>query len=184
MIPRYTLPAMGSLWSDEHRLRVMLHVELLVLEAQAALGLVPRRAVAAIRRKARVNLAQIARREARTRHDVIAFIEHLEDHVGPDGRYLHFGLTSSDVLDTSLAVLLLQATDLLLRDLTQLRQALAGQARRHRRTLMIGRTHGGKGITGNHLMNVRGWSSVWCTGVPSVASPIVTQGAGGVKNAG
>ena len=142
MIPRYTLPAMGSLWSDEHRLRVMLDVELLVLEAQAKLGLVPRRAVASIRRKARVNLAQIARREARTRHDVIAFIEHLEDHVGPDGRYLHFGLTSSDVLDTSLAVLLQQAADLLLADLARLRHALATQARRHRRTLMIGRTHG------------------------------------------
>ncbi|MBI3083603.1 MAG: adenylosuccinate lyase, partial [Candidatus Omnitrophica bacterium] len=127
MIPRYTLPTMGSLWSDEHRLQVMLKVELLVLEAQARLGLVPRRAVGAIRRKARINLSQIARREARTRHDVIAFIEHLEDHVGPYGRYLHFGLTSSDVLDTSLAVLLRQATGLLLGDLRALLNALAAQ---------------------------------------------------------
>ncbi|MBI1992310.1 MAG: adenylosuccinate lyase, partial [Candidatus Omnitrophica bacterium] len=142
MIPRYTLPTMGSLWSDEHRLQVMLKVELLVLEAQARLGLVPRRAVGAIRRKARINLSQIARREARTRHDVIAFIEHLEDHVGPYGRYLHFGLTSSDVLDTSLAVLLRQATGLLLGDLRALLNALAAQARRHKRTLIIGRTHG------------------------------------------
>jgi len=142
MIPRYTLPAMGSLWSDAHRLRVMLDVELAVLEAQAALGLVPRRAVQAIRRRARVNVAQIARREARTRHDVIAFIEHLEDRVGPYGRYLHVGLTSSDILDTSLAVLLRQATDRLLEDLRGLLQALAVQARRHKRTLMIGRTHG------------------------------------------
>ena len=133
---------MGVLWSDEHRLNVMLGVELLVLDAQAKLGLVPRRAVAAIRRKARVNLAQIAKREARTRHDVIAFIEHLEDHVGPHGRYLHFGLTSSDVLDTSLAVLLRDATDLLLDDLRGLLEALARQARRHKRTLTIGRTHG------------------------------------------
>ena len=142
MIARYTLPAMGSIWSDEHRLKVMLDVELLVLEAQSKLGLVPRRAVQAIRRRARVNLAQIARREARTRHDVIAFIEHLEDHVGPYGRYLHFGLTSSDVLDTSLAVLLQQATDVLLRDLRTVLGALAIQARRHKATLMIGRTHG------------------------------------------
>ena len=142
MIPRYTLPSMGSVWSDEHRLKVMLDVELLVLDAQSRLGLVPRRAVAAIRRKARVNLAQVARREAKTRHDVIAFIEHLEDHVGPHGRYLHFGLTSSDVLDTSLAVLLRQASDLLLKDLRGLLQALAAQARRHKRTLMVGRTHG------------------------------------------
>ena len=142
MIPRYTLPAMGAVWSDEHRLKVMLDVELRVLEAQAALGLVPRRAVAAIRRKATVNLAKIQQKEAQTRHDVIAFIEHLEDHVGPYGRYLHFGLTSSDVLDTSLAVLLRQATGLLLAGLEALRKALAAQARRYKRTLMIGRTHG------------------------------------------
>ena len=133
---------MGSVWSDAHRLKVMLDVELLVLEAQAKLGLVPQRAVRAIRRKARVNLAQVAQREAKTRHDVIAFIEQLEDRVGRDGRYLHFGLTSSDVLDTSLAALLRQATQLLLEDLRGLLRAIAAQARRHKVTLMIGRTHG------------------------------------------
>ncbi|MBI3319655.1 MAG: adenylosuccinate lyase [Candidatus Omnitrophica bacterium] len=142
MIPRYTLPDMGRLWSDEHRLRVMLDVELLVLEAQAKLGIVPRKAVAEIRKRARVNAAGIQRREEATRHDVIAFIEHLEDHVGPYGRYLHFGLTSSDVLDTSLAALLRQATRLLLKDLQGLLAALAAQARRHKATMMIGRTHG------------------------------------------
>ena len=142
MIPRYTLPAMGSLWSDERRLQVMLDVELLVLEAQAKQGIVPHSAVQAIRRKARVNLARVQQREAKTQHDVIAFIEHLEDYVGPDGRYLHFGLTSSDVLDTSLAVLLRQATALLLSDLQGLLKAIAAQARRHKYTLTIGRTHG------------------------------------------
>ncbi len=142
MIPRYTLPAMGALWSDVHRLEVMLEVELLVLEAQSTRGLVPRSAVAAIRRRARVDVASIQKKEARSRHDVIAFIEHLEDRLGRYGRYLHFGLTSSDVLDTSLAVLLRQATALLQQDLRELRSALAAQARRHRRTLTIGRTHG------------------------------------------
>ncbi len=142
MIPRYTLPAMGAIWSDAHRLDVMLQVELLVLDAQARLGIVPRKAVAAIRRNARVNAQRINAKEAKTQHDVIAFIEHLEDHVGPYGRYLHFGLTSSDVLDTSLAVLLTQSTDLLIADLRALLKALGGQARRHKRTLMIGRTHG------------------------------------------
>lgn len=142
MIPRYTLPAMGALWGEEHKLRVMLQVELLVLEAQAKLGIVPRKAVAAIRRKARVNLARVQRREAATQHDVIAFIEHLEESLGSHGRYLHFGLTSSDVLDTALAALLRQATHLLLEDLRGLLAALAVQARRHKRTLMIGRTHG------------------------------------------
>ena len=142
MISRYTLPEMGAVWSDEHRLNVMLQVELLVLEAQSKLGLVPRSAVSAIRRKATINLAKIQQKETKTRHDVIAFIEHLEDHVGPYGRYLHFGLTSSDVLDTSLAALLVEATDVLLEDLRSVLKALAAQARRHRRTVMIGRTHG------------------------------------------
>jgi len=153
MISRYTMPDMGRLWSDEHRLKVMLQVELLVLEAQAKLGLVPRKAVEEIRRRlpakmtegqaeARVNLVRIQQREAVSRHDVIAFIEHLEDHVGPYGRYLHVGLTSSDVLDTSLAVLLRQSIMLLRKDLTRLLPALAKQARRHKQTVMIGRTHG------------------------------------------
>ena len=142
MIPRYTLPTMGAVWSDDHRLQVMLDVEIEVLKAQSTLGLVPRQAVRAIQRKARVNFAKIQQREARTRHDVIAFIEHLEDRVGPYGRYLHFGLTSSDVLDTSLGVLLREATSLLLEDVRGLLKALAVQARRHKMTLMIGRTHG------------------------------------------
>jgi adenylosuccinate lyase len=142
MIPRYTLPEMGALWSDANRLRVMLDVELAVLDAQAALGLIPRKAVAAIRRKAAVDLRQIRRRESRTQHDVIAFIEQLESRVGPEGRYIHFGLTSSDVLDTSLAILMQRAADLLLADLRGLRHALAAQARRHKQTIMIGRTHG------------------------------------------
>jgi len=142
MIPRYTLPRMGALWSDEHRLQVMLDVELRVLDAQAKQGLVPRSAVVAIRRKVSVDLGKIQQKEAKTQHDVIAFIEHLEDRVGPYGRYLHFGLTSSDVLDTSLAVLLQQATDLLIKDLHAFLTALAAQARRHKQTLTIGRTHG------------------------------------------
>jgi len=133
---------MGALWSEEHRLRVMLDVELLVLDAQAKRGLVPRAAVAAIRRKARLNLARIAQRESRTQHDVIAFIEHLEEQVGPHGRYLHFGLTSSDVLDTALAAQLRDASTLLIAGVRDLLGALRQQARRYRDTLIIGRTHG------------------------------------------
>lgn len=142
MISRYTLQEMGDLWSDEHRLQVMLQVEVLALEAQARLGVVPRKALEAIRRKARVNPQEIRQREAKTHHDVIAFIEQLEDRVGPQGRFIHFGLTSSDVLDTSLAALLRQATDILLEDVRRLLSAIAVSARLHKRTLMIGRTHG------------------------------------------
>ena len=142
MIARYTLPAMGKLFSDEHRLEVMLQVELLVLEAQAKLGQVPVEAVEAIRKRAKLDLSTIEQKELATRHDVIAFIESLEDRVGPYGRYLHYGLTSSDVLDTSWSVLLRHATQLLLADVNGLLAALAKQARRHKKTLMIGRTHG------------------------------------------
>ena len=153
MIARYTLPDMGRLWGDEHRLSVMLRVELLVLEAQAKQGLIPRRAVTQIRKRlsavasrrqagVRLNLARIQQREEATRHDVIAFIEHLEERLGRYGRYLHFGLTSSDVLDTSLAVLLRRSTELLIEDLIRLIAALAKQAKRHKKTVMIGRTHG------------------------------------------
>ncbi|MBI2093918.1 MAG: adenylosuccinate lyase [Candidatus Omnitrophica bacterium] len=142
MISRYTLPEMEAIWSDEHRLKVMLQVELLVLEAQSHLKLVPKKALSAIRKLAQVNLAKVQEKEAKTRHDVIAFIEHLEDHLGPYGRYLHFGLTSSDVLDTSLAVLLRQSAILLLQDLEHLLRALSTQARKHRHTLIMGRTHG------------------------------------------
>jgi adenylosuccinate lyase len=142
MIPRYTHPVIGALWSDEHRLKVMLEVELQVLDAQAAIGVVPKAAARAIRRTARVNLSAVQQREAKTRHDVIAFIENIEQHVGKNGRYLHFGLTSSDVLDTSLALLLRQATEILEKGLAALLKALAVQAKRHRQTLTIGRTHG------------------------------------------
>ncbi len=142
MIPRYTLPEMGRLWSDERRLQVMLQVELLVLDAQAKLGVVPRAAVREIRKRVRVDAARVQQREAATRHDVIAFIEHLEERVGPYGRYLHFGLTSSDVLDTSLGVVLNHSAGLLQQDLRRLMAALAKQARRHKRTLAMGRTHG------------------------------------------
>ncbi len=142
MIPRYTRPEIGQIWSDEHRLRVMLDVELLVLEAQAKLGIVPQAAVAAIRKATDVNVASVQQKEAKTKHDVIAFIEHIEDQVGPYGRYLHFGLTSSDVLDTSFAVLIDQATVILRKDLQDLVDTVAEQAKKHKHTLTIGRTHG------------------------------------------
>src|SRR3990167_445523 len=123
MIERYTLPAMGRLWTDEARLRLWLQVELLVLEAQARQRLIPQRSLATIRRKARVNLARMQTFEARTQHDVIAFLEDLGATIGPLARYLHAGLTSSDILDTALAVQLRDALTLLREDLRALRQA-------------------------------------------------------------
>ena len=142
MISRYTLPAMGRLWSEERRFALMLEVELLALEAQCKEGLVPRAAVAKIKRSIRFKRSRIHSIEATTQHDVIAFLENLGESIGPLARYLHRGLTSSDVLDTALAVQMRAAADLLIEDAVRLRRAVARQAQRHRLTLMIGRTHG------------------------------------------
>ena len=142
MIARYTLPRMGRLWSDARRFQTMLQVEILACEAMAKQGLIPPKALATIKRRARVTPRRIQAIEARTRHDVIAFLANLRESVGPVARFVHLGLTSSDVLDTSLAVLMRDAATILLGDLERLSAALAIQARRHKMTAMVGRTHG------------------------------------------
>ena len=133
---------MGRIWTQEARFRQMLEVELLACEALCKLGQVPAAAVRRIRRRARLNLSAVDRREKETRHDVVAFLGELASHVGSDAQYLHLGLTSSDVLDTATAVQLTEATDLLLEDLEKLRSVVRRLARKHRDTLCIGRTHG------------------------------------------
>ncbi len=142
MIPRYTPPEMGRIWTDQARFERMLEVELLACEALAKLGRIPKEAARRIRRRASIDVASIGRREGRTRHDVVAFLEELGSHIGKDAQYLHLGLTSSDALDTATAVQLKEATDLLLSDLERMRQVVGRQARRYRDTLCIGRTHG------------------------------------------
>ena len=103
MIPRYTLPAMGAVWTDQARFEAMLRVELAVSRAQAVRGVVPANALAAIEARAAVNPERIAEIEQTTDHDVIAFVSQVAETIGPEGRYLHLGLTSSDVVDTALA---------------------------------------------------------------------------------
>ncbi len=142
MIPRYTPRRMGSIWTQEARFRWMLEVELLTCEALAKQGQIPRNAAQRIRRRARLDVARIAQREGRTRHDVVAFLEELGSHLGRDAQYLHRGLTSSDALDTATAVQLTQATDLLLEDLEKLHRVVRRQARKYKNTLCMGRTHG------------------------------------------
>ena len=142
MISRYTPPRMGRIWTQEARFRQMLEVELLACEALCKLGQIPAAAVRRIRRRARLNLSAVDRREKETRHDVVAFLGELASHVGSDAQYLHLGLTSSDVLDTATAVQLTEAADLLLEDLEKLRSVVRRLARTHRDTLCIGRTHG------------------------------------------
>lgn len=142
MIARYSLPAMAALWTDEARFEHMLRVELAVLRTLAARGRVPVEAVAVIESRARVDLARIAELERTTDHDVIAFVSQVAETVGPEGRFLHLGLTSSDVVDTALALQCRAAADILLADCDALIAVLLARAREHAATPMMGRTHG------------------------------------------
>jgi adenylosuccinate lyase len=158
MIRRYTLPEMGALWGDDARFDWMLQVELAVARAQAARGQVPPEALAAIESRARVDPARIAEIEATTDHDVIAFVSQVAESVGPEGRYLHLGLTSSDVVDTALALQLRAAGELLLRDCDRLIGALASRAREHAATVMMGRTHSVHAEPTTFGLKLAGWA--------------------------
>jgi adenylosuccinate lyase len=141
MIRRYTLPEMGAIWTDEARFERMLQVELAVARAQGRRGRVPADAVAAIERRARVDVARIEAIEQTTDHDIVAFVSQVAESIGPEGRFLHLGLTSSDVVDTGLALQLRDAGRLLLREADRLLEALVARARIEADTLMMGRTH-------------------------------------------
>jgi adenylosuccinate lyase len=141
VIRRYTLPEMGAIWSDESRFEHMLRVELAVSRAQARRGRVPADALAAIEARAKVDVARIEELEKTTDHDVIAFVSQVAESIGPEGRFLHLGLTSSDVVDTALALQLRAAGELLLRDADRLLEVLVTRARAEAGTVMMGRTH-------------------------------------------
>ena len=141
MIARYTQPEMGVLWTDEARFEHMLRVEIAVLRALARRGRVPADAAARIEERARVDVERIAELERTTDHDVIAFVSQIAESVGPEGRYIHFGLTSSDVVDTALALQVRAAAGLLLDASDALIPLLARRAREHAGTVMMGRTH-------------------------------------------
>ena len=142
MIERYTRPEMGAIWTDENKFRTWLRIEILACEAMHKLGMVPAADLKRIQTRAGFNVKRILRIEARVKHDVIAFLTNVGEHVGPSARFIHHGLTSSDILDTSLAVQMVQAVDILIRDVKAVRRAAAAKARRYQFTPMIGRTHG------------------------------------------
>ncbi|PIQ96210.1 MAG: adenylosuccinate lyase [Nitrospinae bacterium CG11_big_fil_rev_8_21_14_0_20_56_8] len=142
MIPRYTLPEMSSIWEPENKFGIWLKIEILACEALSKRGEVPSEAVAIIKKKARFDVARIDEIEKEVKHDVIAFLTCVSEYVGEAGRFLHLGMTSSDVLDTALAVQLKQAADLILGELEALRAAIRKQAFQHKDTPMIGRSHG------------------------------------------
>jgi adenylosuccinate lyase len=142
LIARYTHPEMGAIWSDQRRYETWLEVELAAADAMAAAGIVPDDAARELRARASFDPARIEEIERTTQHDVIAFTTAVAERVGPAARWLHFGLTSSDVIDTAQAIQMRQACDLIIRDLAGLLQAVRARAEEHRRTPMIGRTHG------------------------------------------
>ncbi|MEE9911381.1 MAG: adenylosuccinate lyase [Deltaproteobacteria bacterium] len=142
MIPRYSREKMTSIWSQKNKYQKWLDVEVAACEAMVKLSKVPAEAVENIKARAVINVDRIDEIERTTKHDVIAFVSSLTEKIGEDGRFIHMGLTSSDVLDTALAVQLKEAADILIDDLDQLLTVLKRRALEHKKTLMIGRSHG------------------------------------------
>jgi adenylosuccinate lyase len=142
MIERYTLPEMGKIWTDEHRLTLWLQVEIAACEGWAQVGKIPAEAVKVIRDKAAFTWERVKEIEEVTQHDVIAFLTNVAENVGDEAKYIHMGLTSSDILDTTLSMQLVEASDIILAKIEKLIAVLKRRAQEHRDTLMMGRTHG------------------------------------------
>jgi len=142
LIERYTLPEMGELWTETHKLKTWLQVEIAACEAQAELGYIPAEAVAEIKAKANFDPQRVLEIEKEVKHDVIAFLTNVNEYVGDVGRYIHVGMTSSDVLDTALALQLVASLEIIMSQLETLIQAVRQKAQEHRNTIMIGRSHG------------------------------------------
>ncbi len=142
MIARYTLPDMGRIWDEENKLRSWLKVELAAAEAMAELGIIPSDAAATIRERASFDLERVLEIERSTRHDVIAFLTTVAERVGPAARWLHYGMTSSDCLDTALALQMVESLELILGALRRLKEAVKSRALEYKGTPCIGRTHG------------------------------------------
>ncbi len=142
MIPRYTRPEMANLWTEKRKYETWLLIELAVCDALAEVGEIPPEASRELRERATFQVERINELEKVTKHDVIAFLSNVGESIGPLSRYLHYGLTSSDILDTSFALLLREASDLILKDIERLLSVLKEKAFQYKETLMIGRTHG------------------------------------------
>lgn len=142
MIERYTLPKMGSIWTEENKYRKWLEVELAVCEAWKELGMIPPQALKRIREKAAFSVKRITEIEKVVKHDVIAFLTSLAENVGEEARYIHLGLTSYDVVDTALSLLIRESLLEIQKDLLSLKEVIKDQALHHKKTVMVGRTHG------------------------------------------
>jgi adenylosuccinate lyase len=142
MIDRYTLSKMGSIWTDEHKFSIMLKIEVLACEAMGKLGIIPKKSLEKIRKDAKFDIEEVQRLEEKTKHDVAAFIANVGQYIGAEARYLHMGLTSSDLLDTSLSMQCMEASDLLLADIKKLLAVLKVKAKKYKDTNCVARTHG------------------------------------------
>ncbi len=142
MIERYTNPEMGHIWTLQHEFEVMLDVEIAACEAMADLGEIPKEAAKNIRAKAKFDLPRVKEIEKVTNHDIIAFLTNVAEYVGDDSKYIHKGLTSSDVKDTALGIMMKKSADIIIEDIKKLREVLLRRANEHRHTPCIGRTHG------------------------------------------
>lgn len=142
MIERYTLPEIGKVWTDQNKYSIWLKIELLATEANSKLGIVPAGALKKIKSKANFSIKRVNEIENVVKHDVIAFLTSVGEFVGPDSRFIHFGMTSSDVLDTALSVQMKEAAELILKKLLDLQKLLARKAKKYKYLQMVGRTHG------------------------------------------
>jgi adenylosuccinate lyase len=168
MIPRYTNPEMGRIWSEQRRYETWLQVEIAAAEAMAAAGIVPPDAARELRDKGAFDIARIDEIEKTTQHDVIAFTTSVAEIVGPSARWLHFGLTSSDVVDTAQALQMVEACDLILQNMTRLGEAIKSRAAEHKHTPMIGRTHGVHAEVMTFGLKLALWYAEWLRDIERV----------------
>ncbi len=159
MIPRYSRKAMSDIWTDNRRYQAWFEIEVLAAEALSRTGKVPKKAIANIRKKVFIDVPRILEIEATVKHDVIAFLTQMEEAIGPDARYLHMGLTSSDVVDTALAIQIKEAGEILQADLEELIVTLRALAKKHKDTTMVGRSHGVHAEPITFGLKAAGWLS-------------------------
>jgi adenylosuccinate lyase len=183
LIERYTHPEMGRIWSEQRKYESWLQVELAAADAMAATGLVPAEAARELRENAAFDIARIDEIERVTQHDVIAFTTAVAEQVGPSARWLHFGLTSSDVIDTAQAVQMREGCDLILRDLEAARAAVKQRAMEHRRTAMIGRTHGVHAEPMTFGLKLTGWYAELSRDIERVRRARVVVAVGKISGA-
>ena len=183
MIERYTRPEMGKIWTEENKYNIWLEIEVLAVEAMAKLGQVPEAAAKHIRETAKCDVDKINEIEKVTKHDVIAFLTNVEEYVGEDSRFIHLGMTSSDVLDTCLAVQMKQACEILLDDLNKLAEVLKRRAIEFKKTVCVGRSHGIHAETTTFGLKLALWYDECLRNIKRLENAIETSSVGMISGA-